>query len=100
MGITNDAALQRLTRPSLTAYLVSSAVEWRFSSSIRRVLWNSTVLTEICKSEAIDLLPFPSAMSCSTSRWRDVRAVTGRLQTGLWNGWSVDLIVSLVSDGV
>ena len=54
----------------------------RSSSSIIRHLWNSTVFTETHNIEATSFVPFPSAISWSTSRCLGVRVSSWRVEGG------------------
>jgi hypothetical protein len=57
---------QSWTRPCLMAKWVSSAVVWSPSVCISWNLWNSTVLGEISRVEAISFVERPSATSWRT----------------------------------
>ena len=54
--------------PRLMAYCVSSAVVPMPKLFDMLVLWNSTVLWEILRMDAMSLVDRPSATNCRTSR--------------------------------
>ena len=84
-------------RPSRTAKCMSAAVDCTWRCSIMRYLWKAIVRGDTLRIAAACFIEWPSASSCSTSRWRGVSWWIG-LRASC--GWTNEPTRSRVSSGV